>query len=87
MAKCKCPQCGSTKITDGKCEYCGTAVDEAKAESSGQGSSAVQEAIRNNGGRILIIVLAIAAIVIGVVVWNNLAPNSMPIWLRQITNP
>ena len=39
------------------------------------------------GGRILIIVLAIAAIVIGVVVWNNLDPNSMPIWLQRIINP
>ena len=38
-------------------------------------------------GRILIIVLAIAAIVIGVVVWNNLEPNSMPIWLQRIINP
>ena len=83
MAKCKCPQCGSTKITDGKCEYCGTAVDEAKAESSGQGSAAVQEAIRNNGGRILVIVLAVIAIIIAVAVWHKVNPYSMPIWLQQ----
>ena len=83
MAKCKCPQCGSTKITDGKCEYCGTAVEAAKTESSGQGSSAVQEAIRNNGGRILIIVLAVIAIIIAVAVWHKVNPYSMPIWLQQ----
>ena len=58
-----------------------------KKDTSEQGGSAFREAIRNNGGRILIIVLAIAAIVIGVVVWNNLDPNSMPIWLQRIINP
>ena len=84
MAQCKCPQCGSTKITDGKCEYCGAAVEAAKAEPSGQGSSAVQEAARNNHGRIQIIVLAVVAIVFAVAVWHKVAPHSMPVWLQQI---
>ena len=44
---------------------------------------AVQEAIRNNGGRILIIVLAVIAIIIAVAVWHKVNPYSMPIWLQQ----
>lgn len=58
-----------------------------KKDTSGQGGYAFREAIRNNSGRILIIVLAIAAIVIGVVIWNKVDPNSMPIWLQQMIDP
>ncbi len=54
----------------------------AKKNTSGQGGAA----FLGIGGRILIIVLAIAAIVIGVVIWYKVDPNSMPIWLQQIIN-
>ena len=56
----------------------------AKKNTSGQGDSAFLEVIRKNASRIIIIVAAVAAIVIGVVVWNKVDPNSMPIWLQQI---
>ena len=58
-----------------------------KKDTSGQGGSAFREAICNNSGRTLIIVLAIAAIVISVVIWYKVDPNSMPIWLQQIIEP
>lgn len=58
-----------------------------KKDTSGQGGSAFREVIRNNGGRILIIVLAVAAIIIGVVIWYKVDPNSMPIWLQQMIEP
>ena len=51
-----------------------------KKNTSGQGGAA----FLGIGGRILIILLAIAVIVIGVVVWYKVDPNSMPIWLQQI---
>lgn len=51
-----------------------------KKNTSGQGGAA----FLGIGGRILIILLAIAVIVIGVVVWYKVDPNSMPIWLQQM---
>jgi hypothetical protein len=51
-----------------------------KKNTSSQGSAA----FLGIGGRILIILLAIAVIVIGVVVWYKVDPNSMPIWLQQM---
>ena len=55
----------------------------AKKNTSGQRGAA----FLGIGSRILIIVLAIAAIVIGVVIWYKVDPNSMPIWLQRIINP
>ena len=51
-----------------------------KKNTSGQGGAA----FLGIGGRILIILLAVAVIVIGVVVWYKVDPNSMPIWLQQM---
>lgn len=134
MAGFVCPQCGSSRITDGKCEYCGFIIERKKPETpdipkaaqstpqqgtepaagsrnlikcpdcgrmisryasrcpqcgcpsphTGHSSSEQYAIVRKHLRRIGIVLLVIAAVVIGVSIWYNTSRHSMPSWLWNL---
>lgn len=84
MAGFVCPQCGSARITDGKCEYCGFIFEEKKPETPGISSSEQRTVPHKHLRRIGIVLLVIIAVVIGVSIWYNTSRHSMPRWLWNL---
>ena len=87
MAGLTCPSCGSSRITNGKCEYCGSVVEETKPEKDTPDQAVPEQRKGLNEQqtqRIVIILIACLFIIIGVAVWHKVSPYTMPIWLQQI---